>query len=75
MIKRVRQAAEDAGRDPNSIEINAMFSTQMTDPAAGVEKFIELGVGRIMVPAFFFMGDGGLDRMDQFAETAIGAAG
>ena len=52
-----------------------MFSTQMTDPAAGVEKFIELGVGRIMVPAFFFMGDGGLDRMDQFAETAIGAAG
>ena len=75
LIKRVRQAAEDAGRDPNSIEINAMFSTQMTDPAAGVEKFIELGVGRIMVPAFFFMGDGGLDRMDQFAETAIGAAG
>jgi hypothetical protein len=28
-----------------------------------------------MVPAFFFMGDGGLDRMDQFAETAMGAAG
>lgn len=75
LIQRVRQAAEDAGRDPDSIEINAMFSTQMTDPAAGVEKFIELGVGRIMVPAFFFMGDGGLDRMDQFAETAMGAAG
>ena len=73
LIQRVRQAAEDAGRDPDSIEINAMFSTQMTDPAAGVEKFVELGVGRIMVPAFFFAGPGGLDRMDEFAGRAIGA--
>lgn len=74
LITRVRQAAEDAGRDPDEIEINAMFSTQMTDPVAGVEKFTELGVGRIMVPAFFFAGDGGLDRMDEFAGRAIAAA-
>ena len=73
LITRVRQAAEDAGRDPDEIEINAMFSTQMTDPVAGVEKFTELGVGRIMVPAFFFAGDGGLDRMDEFAGRAIAA--
>jgi probable F420-dependent oxidoreductase len=75
LIARVRQAAEDLGRDPDEIEINAMFSTQMTDPEAGVEKFAELGVGRIMVPAFFFAGPGGLDRMDEFAGRAIGAAG
>jgi probable F420-dependent oxidoreductase len=74
LITRVRQAAEDAGRDPGEIEINAMFSTQMTDPVAGVEKFTELGVGRIMVPAFFFAGDGGLDRMDEFAGRAIAVA-
>ena len=74
LITRVRQAAEDAGRDPDEIEINAMFSTQMTDPVAGVEKFTELGVGRIMVPAFFFAGDGGLDRMDEFAGRAIAAS-
>ena len=73
LITRVRRAAEDAGRDPDEIEINAMFSTQMTDPVAGVEKFTELGVGRIMVPAFFFAGDGGLDRMDEFAGRAIAA--
>lgn len=73
LITRVRQAAEDAGRDPDEIEINAMFSTQMTDPVAGVEKFTELGVGRIMVPAFFFAGDGGLDRMDEFAGRTIAA--
>ena len=74
LITRVRQAAEDAGRDPDSIEINAMFSMQMTEPEAGVEKMAELGVGRIMVPAFFFAGPGGLDRMDEFAGRAIGAA-
>ena len=74
LITRVRQAAEDAGRDPDEIEINAMFSAHMSDPAAGVERFTELGVGRIMVPAFFFAGAGGLDRMDQFAEVALGAA-
>jgi probable F420-dependent oxidoreductase len=74
LITRVRQAAEDAGRDPDEIEINAMFSTQMTDPVAGVEKFTELGVGRIMVPAFFFAGDGGLDRMDEFAGRTIAAS-
>lgn len=73
LITRVRQAAEDAGRDPGEIEINAMFSTQMADPVAGVEKLTELGVGRIMVPAFFFAGDGGLDRMDEFAGRAIAA--
>ncbi len=74
LITRVRQTAEDAGRNPDSIEINAMFSKFVNDPEAGVDKFVELGVGRIMVPAFFFAGPGGLDRMDEFAARAIGAA-
>ena len=74
LITRVRHAADAAGRDPDSIEINAMFGQHIKDPAVGVEKFIELGVGRAMVPAFFFAGPGGLDRMDQFAEIALAAA-
>ena len=74
LITRVRHAADAAGRDPDSIEINAMFGRHIEDPAVGVEKFIELGVGRAMVPAFFFAGPGGLDRMDQFAEAALAAA-
>lgn len=75
LITRLRQAAEDAGRDPDSIEVNAMFGIQMADPVAGVEQMRELGVGRIMVPAFFFAGDGGMDRLAEFGETAIPAAG
>jgi probable F420-dependent oxidoreductase len=68
LIGRLRKAAETAGRDPNSIEINAMFGIQMADPAAGVEQMAALGVGRIMIPAFFFAGPGGLDRLAELGE-------
>lgn len=68
LLGRLRLAAEKADRDPKSIEINAMFGFQMADPAAGIEQMVELGVDRIMVPAFFFAGPGGLDRLSEFGE-------
>jgi len=71
LITRVRHEAEQAGRDPSSIEINAMFGMQMADPVAGIEQMAALGVGRIMVPAFFFAGPGGLDRLTEFGERVI----
>jgi probable F420-dependent oxidoreductase len=76
LLARLRQAAETAGRDPDSIEINAIFGSQMGDPAAGIEQMKGLGVGRIMVPAFFFAGPGGLDRLAEFGEkvTALAAS-
>lgn len=74
LINRLHHACEKEGRDPASIEINAMFGAQMADPAAGVEQLKELGVGRIMVPAFFFAGPDGLDRMEAFAEQVMPAA-
>ena len=73
LLERVRTAAQKADRDPDSIQINAMFGAQMADPAAGVEQLAELGVTRIMVPAFFFAGPGGLERMEEFAEQVIPA--
>ena len=75
LITRLRQAAEDAGRDPDSIEINAMFGAQMADPKAGVEQMVELGVGRAMVPAFFYAGPGGMDRLAEFGEVIASAEG
>lgn len=71
LLGRVRQACEQAGRDPASLAINAMFGAQLADPAAGVEQMAALGVDRIMVPAFFFAGPGGLDRLDAFAEQVV----
>ncbi len=75
LITRLREAAERAGRDPDTIEVNAMFGFQMADPVAGAEQLSELGVGRVMVPAFFFAGPGGLDRLAEFGDRVIPAAG
>lgn len=71
LIGRLHEECERQGRDPQEVEINAMFSTQMKEPVAGVEAMRELGAGRVMVPAFFFAGDGGLDRLRAFGESVV----
>ena len=75
LLARLARTAAEADRDPASIEINvmfgALFGAQMADPAAGIEQLASLGVDRIMVPAFFFAGPGGIDRLSEFGETLI----
>lgn len=75
LLGRLRDTAEKAGRDPASIEINAMFGAQMADPLAGLEQMRSVGVDRIMVPAFFFAGPDGLDRLSEFGEKVISQTG
>jgi probable F420-dependent oxidoreductase len=70
-IDDVRKAAEGAGRDPDGIEIHAIFGAQMADPGRGTEQLAALGVSRAMVPAFFFMGPGGLERLLEFGERVV----
>lgn len=74
LIAAVSSECEKRDRDPSEVEINALFATHIADPAAGVEIFRELGVGRAMVPAFFFAGPGGLDRLRAFGTAAVAAA-
>ena len=71
LLGRLRVEAEKADHDPESIGIHAIFGSQMADPVAGVEQMKSLGVDRIMVPAFFFAGDGGLDRLTELGETVV----
>ena len=71
LLERVKKACDQAGGDFQSLEINAMFGSQMANPEKGIEDLRELGVGRIMLPAFFFAGPGGLDRLSKFAEQFI----
>ena len=71
LITRVRYSAESNDRDPNSVKISAIFGTQMMNPEAGVEEMRNAGVDRIMVPAFFFAGEGGMDRLSEFGEKII----
>lgn len=74
LLGRVRAGCEAAGRDPSSLEINAMFGAQMADPEKGVEEMRAAGVDRIMLPAFFFAGPGGMDRLSEFGEKMVALA-
>jgi len=71
LLGQVRSACEARDRDPATLEINAMCGVHIGDPEAGVEQMAGLGVGRIMVPAFFFTGPAGMDRLSEFAEKVI----
>jgi probable F420-dependent oxidoreductase len=71
LIQAVRIAAEQEDRDPNSIAIHSIFGPQMADPLAGAEQLAKLGVERVMVPAFFFAGPGGMERLAAFGEQVV----
>ncbi len=71
LIADLHAALADHGRKPEDVEINAIFGEQMADPVAGVAAMKEIGVGRLMVPAFFFAGPDGLDRLAEFGETVV----
>ena len=71
LIAELGIAARRCGRDPAEIEVSAIFGPQMASPVAGAKQLAELGVARAMVPAFFFAGPGGLDRLGEFAEQVI----
>ena len=71
LIARVKRSAESNNRDPESVKISAIFGAQMMNPEAGVEEMRSAGVDRIMVPAFFFAGEGGMDRLSEFGEKII----
>jgi probable F420-dependent oxidoreductase len=63
----MRDAAEEAGRDPNAIEVSAGGAL---DPA-GIEKMQELGVSRIMIPPLSFDVNGIRGALESFAENVI----
>jgi probable F420-dependent oxidoreductase len=71
LVTKMRDSAEAAGRDPSSISLHVNYGIPAgtADQVADhVGRLTELGVTRLMVPAFAFIGPGGLDRMDAFAE-------
>jgi probable F420-dependent oxidoreductase len=58
LVDIVRQTAVDAGRDPASIEITYGNEALMGDAAAdAVQELAEIGVDRVIVPSFLFLGD------------------
>ena len=58
---------------PRSREHRDQRHVRCTDgrPVAGAQQLAALGVGRAMIPAFFFAGPGGLDRLSEFGERVV----
>jgi probable F420-dependent oxidoreductase len=71
LIDDLREAVAAEDRPPGAVRVSAIFGRQLNDPVAGAEQMAELGVSRIMVPAFFFVGPGGLDRLAEFGEKVV----
>ena len=71
LIEDMKRAAEAHDRDPAEIAMHAIFGPQMADPVKGAEQMKTIGIDRVMVPAFFFAGPGGLDRLAEFGEKVV----
>ena len=70
LIEEVGAEAVKNGREPGEIEIHAIFG-EFDDPIPAAERMAAQGVSRAMLPAFFFAGPGGLDRMAEFGERVV----
>ena len=71
LVGQLAEAAAAAGRDASEIAIHAIFGPQMKDPAAGVAQLAAIGVTRAMLPAFFFAGPDGQERLAEFGENVV----
>ncbi len=71
LVGQLHQALKEHDRKPEEVEINAVFAEKMSEPEVGIEEMEALGVGRAMVPAAFFTGPDGFDRMTKFGETVV----
>jgi probable F420-dependent oxidoreductase len=71
LVEIVRQTAADSGRDPMAIEITFGSADVMgADPAGAIEELSAVGVDRVVVPSFMFMGDT-TEQLQDFASKVI----
>lgn len=70
LIEALGREADRQGRSRDEIRIHAIFA-ELGDPEACAARMREQGVERAMVPAFFFAGPGGLDRLAEFGERVV----
>jgi probable F420-dependent oxidoreductase len=71
LIDIMHQAAADAGRDPDSIEVTGFDPGVLgDDPVGAVQALADRGVDRIPLPVFLFLNDTA-DSLMAFAEKVI----
>lgn len=70
----MRQAAEDAGRDPDAIELTAGGAAAFApDPVTALGELAEMGVGRVVIPPLAFETDAIGEKLAEFGENVITA--
>lgn len=75
LIGLMRQTAEDAGRDPDAIEVTAGTpALGGDDPVGVVEEMAALGIHRLVVPPLAFDAESADDAYGAFAERVIAPA-
>lgn len=52
LIGELHQVARDAGRNPEDIQINVNPNRESFNPARDIELYEEIGVSRVLIPAF-----------------------
>lgn len=68
----MRQSAQDAGRDPESIELTVGGAAAFApDPVDALGELAELGVSRVVIPPLSFDADAIGDALGQFGENVI----
>lgn len=72
LLATMRQAAEEAGRDPDAIEVTAGTTAVFgDDPLGAVGELVEVGVDRIAIPPLSFDPSAVGDAMATFADRVI----
>jgi probable F420-dependent oxidoreductase len=70
----MRHAAEDAGRDPDAIEVTAGGAAAFApDPVEALAELAEMGVSRVAIPPLSFRPDEVADRLGEFGDRVIAA--
>ncbi len=73
LLSVMRKAADDAGRDPELIEVTASSPAIFApDPRPGLEELAALGVSRVIVPPLSFDPAAIGDALSAFGERVIG---
>jgi probable F420-dependent oxidoreductase len=74
LLQVVRRTAEEAGRDPDAIEITVSGHELLGDePAAAAERLHALGVDRVIVPPLAFDAASAEEAYGRFAEQVLPA--
>ena len=72
LVDVVRRAAEEAGRDPSTIELTMdSYATTSGEATADVQALQALGATRVLIPAAMFGGDLG-PSLKRYGEEVIG---